>query len=84
MSIQTVEAVIQPGMSLVLYTDGVTEARNALGLYGERRLFDAVTRHAGTAHNLASGILDEVLTYQDGHARDDTAILVARLPGPKV
>ena len=33
-SIQTVEAVIQPGMSLVLYTDGVT-GRHVVSLHGD-------------------------------------------------
>lgn len=72
-----VEDEIQAGPSdtLVLYTDGVTEARRADGgFYGEEGLLktlactksgDALTKH----------ILQDVMTFTDGRLSDDLAIL---------
>ncbi|MCK4283697.1 MAG: SpoIIE family protein phosphatase [Candidatus Brocadiae bacterium] len=40
------EATFEPGDLLVLYSDGVTEARNAEGeLFGQRRLLECLDRH---------------------------------------
>lgn len=74
------EVPLAPGDTLVLYTDGVTEARGADGWYGEARLRDAVARHAPTAHALTDALLDEVLAFQDGLPRDDIAVLTVRVP----
>jgi serine phosphatase RsbU (regulator of sigma subunit) len=42
------EATLQPGQRLVLYTDGVTEARSRISreFYHESRLKDLLSRHA--------------------------------------
>jgi serine phosphatase RsbU (regulator of sigma subunit) len=68
-----------PGDALVLYTDGVVEARDAAGrLYGTRRLVELVASCAGRrAASIARRIEHDVL----GHAAaiaDDMAILVLR------
>lgn len=78
-----VEFFLGPGDSVVLYTDGVTEARQGKELFGEDRLLDALRDLAGAdADGIAAGIDAAVSSYQD-HANDDIAILVVRvLPEP--
>ncbi|MFD3557574.1 GAF domain-containing SpoIIE family protein phosphatase [Streptomyces goshikiensis] len=71
---------LRPNESLVLYTDGITEARRRDGeLYGERRLTEAVASAPG--HPAAQTIIDTVTqavhTFTGGHGiDDDQAILV--------
>jgi serine phosphatase RsbU (regulator of sigma subunit) len=71
---------LQPGDSLVLFTDGVHEARSANGLFGEERLIELVSRSAGLdAGALAERIEQEVLDFQSQSSSDDLAILVLRV-----
>jgi len=73
-----VDVVLQPGDAIVLYTDGVTEARQGKELFGERRLLDALRALAGgDAEAIAAGLDDAVDRYQDG-ASDDVAIMVVQ------
>ncbi len=74
-----VELVLEPGDAVILYTDGVTEARVGPELFGERRLLERVRSLAGRdAEGLAAGLDDAVRRFQDD-ANDDVAILVARV-----
>lgn len=79
----THEFVLGAGDSMVFYTDGVTEARNAAGeFFGEERLLTLVGRLAGaSAGEIASAIEERALGFQDGRARDDIAVLVLKLQG---
>jgi serine phosphatase RsbU (regulator of sigma subunit) len=65
------------GDMMVLYTDGVTEARGVNGFYGNDRLTSLVaaapTRSAGT---LADMLLADVVGFQQGRLHDDVALLV--------
>ena len=63
------------GEIMVLYTDGVTEARDADELYGPERLVRAVA-DARSADDLADRLLADVDAFQHGQQRDDIAILV--------
>jgi serine phosphatase RsbU (regulator of sigma subunit) len=63
------------GEIMVLYTDGVTEARNTEGLYGPERLARAVAA-GGTADEVADRILADLDAFRHGQQRDDIAILV--------
>lgn len=69
------EFVLAAGDGLVLYTDGVTEARGTDDFFGDDRLEAAVERYAGSAGSLTQGILSEVLAFQDGLPRDDIVVL---------
>ncbi len=74
---------LRPGDALVLYTDGVTEARGESGLFGEQRLVELLEGARGlAATSLAGCVADAVLRFQDDDAADDIALLVVRVPGP--
>ena len=69
------------GTSLLLYTDGVIEARRNGEMFGIEKLIDVATRyanHGGTPVS-AGAILDEVLSFAGGHLNDDAAILTFSL-----
>jgi sigma-B regulation protein RsbU (phosphoserine phosphatase) len=64
---------------LVLYTDGVTEARRAGEFFGEQRLLDAVSGLRGrSAQEVAEGVRDAALAFA-GRLRDDLQVVVLRL-----
>lgn len=68
-----------PGDTLVLYTDGVTEAMNHEGEeFGEDRLIELVLRHSGLRVSaLLQSILNDVRHFVGKESRDD--ITVAQL-----
>ena len=77
-----VDFSLGPGDAVVLYTDGVTEARRGKDLFGEKRLLGTLAELAGLgAERIAAGLDDAVATYQDG-ADDDIAVLVVRASVP--
>jgi len=76
------EFVLAPGDALLLYTDGVTEARGSKEFFGEERLEEALERNAGSAKGLTERLLDTVLTFQDGLPRDDIVIVALQVPEP--
>jgi PAS domain S-box-containing protein len=71
---------LMPGEALVLYTDGVTEARSPDGdFFGEGRLCDLLSSCVGCdAVTFARRVKDAVLDFQEGYPRDDLAVLVLR------
>jgi len=71
---------LMPGETLVLYTDGVTEARSHDGeFFGEERLRHLLGSCSGyDPETLARKIKNVVLDFQDGYPRDDLAVLVLR------
>ncbi len=77
--------VLGPGQSLVLYTDGVTEARNGhddgRALLGSERLEQVLTGlvDAG-AQRIADGVWEAVQAWTGGSTTDDCAIMVLRRP----
>lgn len=72
----TARAELGPADVLVLYTDGVVEARRGGEQFGEERLGALLRTMPGRrADDVAGALMDAVLEFQDGVARDDTAIL---------
>ena len=77
------ELLLQPGDSLVLYTDGVNEAFNEdEECFGNPRLLDELAAYTGVAAEAASrGLLKSVRDFAGAATQsDDIAILVLR-PG---
>jgi len=67
------------GDTVVLYSDGVTEARRGRELFGEDRLHGAVADAVGgTAADVVDAIEAAVLEFSD-ELSDDVAILAARM-----
>jgi PAS domain S-box-containing protein len=75
------EAHLAPGDTLLLYTDGVTEARAPDGtFYGEARLASLLRSSVGLdASTVAGRIESAVLDFQENDPRDDVAVLVLRV-----
>ena len=63
------------GEIMVLYTDGVTEARDADELYGPERL-SVRSRRAGPPTTSPTASSPTSIAFQHGQQRDDIAILV--------
>ena len=73
---------LAPGDTIVLYTDGVTESRGPDGLFGERRLVEALRSLAGRpAETVVTELERMILAYRVGGV-DDTAMLALRLVPP--
>ncbi|MBC7783883.1 MAG: SpoIIE family protein phosphatase, partial [Burkholderiales bacterium] len=73
------ELVLQPGDGLLLYTDGLTEARRGDEFYGEQRLLDEVRENAsGDCRTLCMKLADVVGAYQRQQLSDDVTVLAIR------
>ncbi|HEY6968096.1 MAG TPA: SpoIIE family protein phosphatase [Candidatus Angelobacter sp.] len=74
------ECQIQPGDTLALYTDGITESFNSAGEeYGEERLIDALRRHHGLPPQaLLDSIVEEVRRFSPHGQHDDITLIVAK------
>jgi sigma-B regulation protein RsbU (phosphoserine phosphatase) len=74
-----VSAVLAPGDAVVLYTDGVIEARCGTELYGVERLDRILAANAGaSAEALAAAVLADCRAFGRGELQDDCAIVVVR------
>jgi len=79
--LQNGELELQPGDRLVLFTDGVSEARdNAENEFGEDRLAEFVAAHRDVAaRELAAQIAAEVSAFSGGRADDDLTLVAVVL-----
>jgi sigma-B regulation protein RsbU (phosphoserine phosphatase) len=76
-------AVIEPGDTLLLYTDGVTEAHAPDdSLFGDARLLSSFAQcGAGTAFESVQAIIDAVDAFSAGREQsDDVTVTVVRRP----
>jgi sigma-B regulation protein RsbU (phosphoserine phosphatase) len=71
--------LLAPGDRLVIFTDGLTEARNADDdEFGETRLIDAAVRdRACSAPALQARLVDAVAAFTGGRLQDDATLIVA-------
>ncbi|MGA8983723.1 MAG: PP2C family protein-serine/threonine phosphatase, partial [Candidatus Acidiferrales bacterium] len=73
---------MEPGDSLLLYTDGISEATNTTGVeYGVSRLSTiAAERHGWVPQELAAACMKDVQNHSAGHkqADDQTLMVVHR------
>jgi PAS domain S-box-containing protein len=80
--LEDVSTELQPGDSLLLYTDGVTEAGAPQRVWSDEDLVEVVAGlPAGGAQELVDGVADAALRDLTGPPRDDVAILALRIAG---
>ncbi|HEX7150419.1 MAG TPA: SpoIIE family protein phosphatase [Thermoanaerobaculia bacterium] len=76
----TTEVSLVAGDTLVLFTDGVTEARNRdEEEYGETRLIDVVRGARGGAAVVVRDIVESVRVFSGGIAHDDVTIVAVKV-----
>ena len=76
------EVPLRAGDRLVLFTDGLTEARNADNEeFGDRRLEETVRRHRGAdAADLMDIVYHDALRFAGGTLQDDATLVVVGRP----
>ena len=75
---QQAPVALTPGDRLVLFTDGLTEARSpADEEFGEERLLKAALEHRGcSAPALQARLADAVASFTEGRLQDDATLIV--------
>jgi serine phosphatase RsbU (regulator of sigma subunit) len=74
-----VELLLAPGDLMLLFTDGVFEARNQDGFFGEERLRELVAGYAGAnPETLCEAVEQRVVEHLGGAEHDDIALLAIR------
>jgi sigma-B regulation protein RsbU (phosphoserine phosphatase) len=80
------QRILRAGDSLILFSDGVTEARRGTDreLYGDERLRELVARLGDLpAMAMAETIRLAVLAFSGNRLSDDMAVLVVKVPAPE-
>ncbi len=73
---RTLELRLHPGDTMLMFTDGVEEARGADGLYGVERLMALLPEYAGASPDVVcEAIEQDVVEYVDSGPHDDIALL---------
>ena len=82
---ESVEVAVEPGSTLVVYTDGVIESTNAAGdEYGVERLGEVVARVQGTgAESVVEEFARDFRTFDPGRSRDDVTVVALTVEGPR-
>lgn len=66
---------LDAGATVLLYTDGITEARGPEGFYDEERLLRLLESDVLDATTLVSTVMTDVLGFQSGVPKDDIAMI---------
>jgi serine phosphatase RsbU (regulator of sigma subunit)/catechol 2,3-dioxygenase-like lactoylglutathione lyase family enzyme len=77
---QIAETQLATGDTLVLYSDGLTEAENREGEpFGEERLAEVMQEHReSNAEDLVRAIVEAAMHFSEGEQQDDITLVVAR------
>lgn len=74
---EVVQRTLQPGETVVIYTDGVSEAMNPAGeLYGIERLHEVIRNGSGDAEELGIAIREDVRRHAAGRPQNDDITLM--------
>ncbi|MBI3692798.1 MAG: SpoIIE family protein phosphatase, partial [Mycolicibacterium aromaticivorans] len=73
---RTAAVRLDRGDTMLMFTDGVEEARRDERLYGVHRLFELLPAYAGAGGEaICEAVERDVLEYLDGDPHDDMALL---------
>ncbi len=73
------EIPLDVGDVMLMYTDGLTEARSGYNLFGEERIGGYLRRDPGEElNNMCKGLLEAARDFADAPLTDDVAILAIR------
>ena len=76
-----VRETLDRGSAVVLFTDGVVEARRDTELFGYDRLGRLLADHLQlSARELAQAVVDGARTFSGGAVSDDSAVVVVKRP----
>jgi serine phosphatase RsbU (regulator of sigma subunit) len=71
---------ILPGETVVLYTDGLIEARREAELFGEKRLLEALNgQNCEDVQEMVEGLVSTATEYAGGRLADDLAVMAVHL-----
>ena len=74
---ERVERTLRPGDTVVIYTDGVSEAMNhSSDLYTVERLRDFVSQSSGSVSEVGAAIREDVRKHADGRPQNDDITLL--------
>ena len=73
------QVVLRAGDTLVLYTDGITEARAGAEMFGEKRVSETLDALRDVRlQEIPEGLADAASEFAGGSLRDDTVVLCVR------
>jgi len=75
------ELLLGPGQTLLMHTDGITEARGPDGYYGDVRLLRVLSGLGPEPQRLVDGLVADAVEFQGTSTRDDIAVLAVGVPG---
>ena len=78
----TQRATIHPGGQLVVYTDGIPEARGSQGFFGDERMAALVVAGPPKANALVIDLLQAAKVHADGRLVDDATVAVVARDEP--
>ena len=69
-----------PGETMVLYTDGLTEARRGADFFGEQRLVETlIGQDCSDVQGMVDALISRVTDHAGGRLADDLAVIAVRL-----
>lgn len=79
------ETDLSPGDAIILYTDGLIEARHGAELFGEKRVIGLVRESESVPRrDVLVKLVEAARAFGEGRLRDDIAIVALRLVIPNV
>jgi PAS domain S-box-containing protein len=73
-----------PSDTLLLYTDGLTEASGRTDRFGEERLEALLQDIVGGPNEIVGAVFEGVMAFTDNRLSDDLALLAVRLAAPQL